>query len=92
MSFCVWSADLIAAELAGLAVWTAAQPSGHDRLGPWEDPVVQRATELDLGVQLPSDLTLLPAWVGSSADDAGLATLNALTATLSSLLNIPPPP
>lgn len=85
---CVWTRDLVAAELAGLALWTANLPDSHDRIGPWEDPVVQRATELDLGVQLPSDLTLHPVWVGDTDDDHGIATLKALSSTIAALLNI----
>lgn len=42
--------DVIAAEL----VWLALAP-GQDR-GPWEDPAVQRATSLDLGLSGPHQL------------------------------------
>jgi hypothetical protein len=85
-----WAVDLIAAELAGLAVWTAGLPHDEERIGPWEDPVVQRATELDLGVQSPSALELRIRWAGESTDQGGLSTLIALASTVSSLLNIPP--
>jgi hypothetical protein len=84
-----WSADLIAAELAGLALWTASLPEGLERIGPWEDPVVQRATELDFGVQHPSDLVLHARWAGNARDERGISTLNDLVSTMASLLNIP---
>jgi hypothetical protein len=84
-----WSADLVAAELSGLAVWTASQRDLHERTGPWEDPVVQRATELDLGVRLPSDLIVYPIWAGEANDLDGIAALETLVSTFTALLNVP---
>jgi hypothetical protein len=61
--------DIVAAEL----LWLALAPPpvlGHDAVvGPWEDPVVQRATEIDLGVRLPDQLVIRTpdAPVGASA-------------------------
>lgn len=53
--------DVIAAELTALAL--AERCLGNHRAfrGPWEDEVVQRATELQIGVLLPSRIRLLPA-------------------------------
>lgn len=48
--------DMIVAELCWLAL--ARRASDDDAPGVWEDPVVQRATELDLGVRLPSQIVL----------------------------------
>ncbi len=52
------SADLIAAELFGLALREEPLLSSLELSTPWEDPLVQRATELDLGVNLPSQLRI----------------------------------
>lgn len=86
-----WSSDLIAAELAALAIFAVTRPTDLSRRAPWEDPVVQRATELDLGVQSPSALVLRPAWIGPNDDDTGLAMLDELRSSLSTLLNIAGP-
>jgi hypothetical protein len=85
---CMWARDLVAAELAGLGLWLANLPKERERIGPWEDPVVQRATELDLGVKLPSELTLRPIWIGDADDERGIATLHSLASTIAILLNI----
>ena len=45
--------DLIAAEL----IWLALAPNQHHR--PWEDPAVQQATSLDLGIAGPHQLQFL---------------------------------
>jgi hypothetical protein len=47
--------DLIAADL----VWLALRDEAGEVLGPWQDPLVQRATELELGVRIPAELRLL---------------------------------
>ena len=46
--------DLIAAELVWLAL--AERTSTQDGVGPWEDPAVQRATVLEMGVAGPHEL------------------------------------
>lgn len=56
--------DQIAAELAGLALGAAQRDPDLERTGPWEHPLVQHATELDLGVRTPAGMTLRPIWVG----------------------------
>lgn len=65
------TADPIAAELWALAL---AEPHLDGRLemqGPWEDPTVQRATELELGARIPAEiLAELAAPLPSPARDA----------------------
>lgn len=51
--------DVIAAELVALAMSENALRPGIAVTGPWEDPVVQRATELELGVPTPQFITLV---------------------------------
>ncbi|MGC4191259.1 MAG: hypothetical protein QM589_08845 [Thermomicrobiales bacterium] len=53
--------DPIAGELAALALSERARNTERSVVGPWEDPIVQRATELQLGALLPSALELVPA-------------------------------
>lgn len=53
--------DPIAAELVALALSERCIGSASAFTGPWEDAVVQRATELELGVLLPSRIRLLPS-------------------------------
>jgi hypothetical protein len=50
--------DPIAAELFALAL--ADEDLSADRIvsGPWEDRVIQRATELELGVQIPEQIAI----------------------------------
>lgn len=50
--------DLIAAELFGLAFREHFLAPGTEITGPWEDRVVQRATELELGVTVPDHLDM----------------------------------
>lgn len=54
----VATADLIAAELYGLAFREHFLASDTEITGPWEDRAVQRATELELGVAVPDEITL----------------------------------
>lgn len=51
--------DVIAAELVALAMSELCIGAPRSFTGPWEDKVVQRATELQLGVGLPSYLGLV---------------------------------
>lgn len=55
------TADRIAGELFALAL--AEEDLSTDRVvtGPWEDRVVQRATELELGAPIPQQISILPA-------------------------------
>ncbi len=57
--------DPIAAELVALALSERCLGATRAFTGPWEDIVVQRATELELGVLLPSRIRLVTA--GSAA-------------------------
>lgn len=50
--------DPIAGELAALALSEETRAE-QSVVVPWEDPIVQRATELHLGVLLPADLALV---------------------------------
>jgi hypothetical protein len=61
------SNDLIAAEVAGLAVQQRLQPSHDDPVGPWEHPIVQRATELELGALTPGQINAERLWVGDQS-------------------------
>ncbi len=51
--------DIIAAELVALAMSELCIGAPRSFTGPWEDPVVQRATELELGVLLPSRIHVI---------------------------------
>lgn len=51
--------DIIAAELVALAMSELCVGSPRSFTGPWEDPVVQRATELELGVLLPGRMRMI---------------------------------
>jgi len=55
------TADAVAAELVALAFAERCVGSTRAFTGPWEDAVVQRATELDLGVPLPAGIALRSA-------------------------------
>ncbi|MCA9832842.1 MAG: hypothetical protein KC435_02775 [Thermomicrobiales bacterium] len=59
--------DAIAAELMALALSELATGVPRGFTGPWEDLVVQRATELELGVVLPQQIRLIVG--GAAAND-----------------------
>lgn len=61
------TSDVIAAELIALALVDEDLGDTHRLAGPWEDDLVQRATELDLGVRLPQEFSLS---VASGISDA----------------------
>jgi len=67
--------DLIAAELVGLALRRETVVTDTDMPGVWEDPLVQRATELRLGVALPTLLTLKTSWVDRGTAPAAFDAL-----------------
>lgn len=83
----VVSSDRIAAELVGLAIHQATRHPAVASVGPWEDSIVQHATELDLGIRLPADLIIEWRWLGAS-DSEQEAELARLTDTVSSRLGI----
>jgi hypothetical protein len=60
-TFLAVTTDPIAAELVALALAERCIGATRAFTGPWEDEVVQRATELQLGVLLPSRIRLLPS-------------------------------
>jgi len=61
--------DQIVAELAGLALKQIKEGELAEPIGPWEDQLVQRATELGLGVRLPSEIAVR-GYVGSGRTSA----------------------
>ena len=81
--------DLIAAELVGLAL-RREQANDEEAIGPWEDRLVQRATELNLGVRLPTEIDLVSVWAGP-ANTPGEATTTALADRIRLRLGIPAP-
>lgn len=85
----IFGLDLVAVELVGLAVNAANQSDPELRLRPWEDPVVQRATEIGLGVERPDQIGFQPEWAGQTDPD-GMETLAALSSTVRELLNLRP--
>lgn len=87
----VATSDRIAADLVGLALRAEHAASDTERVGPWEDPLVQRAAELGLGVRLPRQINLRTVWTGHANDD-GAADLSALAARLRLVLGIPDAP
>jgi len=68
--------DPIAAELVALALADELLPPGWIATGPWEERVVQRATELQLGIQIPQQLAV--SVIGTPAPDA-LTTIRRAT-------------
>ncbi len=72
----VATTDLIAAELVWLTL--AEADGGEDRVGPWEDATVQRATELDLGARLPSQLAPEAIHLGGTVEPALQSLLDQL--------------
>lgn len=50
--------DIIAAELWSLALAESFYDPLMETQSPWEDPTVQRATELELGVRIPAEMRL----------------------------------
>ncbi|MGB3330170.1 MAG: hypothetical protein WBA46_14510, partial [Thermomicrobiales bacterium] len=70
------SPDPIASELAALALAEQALDAERAVVGPWEDPLVQRSTELQLGGLLPSalDISISPG----CADETGAQAIVGL--------------
>lgn len=66
------TSDLVAGHLLALAIQFLAAPDDEERVGPWEDPTVQRATELDLGAIHPDQLHL-SHWPEGSEQMAALS-------------------
>ncbi len=69
--------DPIAAELLALSLADEDLTRDHRVTGPWEDPMVQRATELDLGVRLPEEMRVEVSGTRSGAIDQAIARILA---------------
>ena len=82
----VGTPNVVAAELVwlALAALDGAQPDASP--GPWEDPVVQRSTELGLGLRLPHQIELR----SRSSDPGPSSFLHCLEDHLELSLGIPP--
>jgi hypothetical protein len=81
--------DPIAAELAGRAMARLrSDPVSEEAVAPWEEPIVQRASELGLGARTPDDIVLQSLWHGPTADANRFATL---VRELSDLMSLPVP-
>jgi len=78
------TADPIAGELMALALADERLPDHASVTGPWEERIVQRATELELGIQVPSQL----AFTGAGEVPAGITA--ALTRIASRIGTAPP--
>src|SRR5699024_2432245 len=59
-AFVAATTDRIAGELVALALSERCLGTSRSFTGPWEDPVVQRATEMQLGVLVPALIRLEP--------------------------------
>jgi hypothetical protein len=81
--------DQIAADLTGRAIQFLSHPDPYgERGGPWELPLIQRATELDLGVRLPSDLSFEAVWAGRPGEP-GERMLQATVEQICLALGVP---
>jgi len=69
------TSDPIVAELLGLALRRETADPDADVPGVWEDALVQRATELGLGVGLPSHISLRTRWTDPGASPVAFKTL-----------------
>jgi hypothetical protein len=81
--------DRIASELLGLAIHQATRCPAALSTGPWEDPIIQRATELDLGIRLPTDLIIEWRWLGPG-DQKDEDRSVELAEMVASRLGVPP--
>jgi hypothetical protein len=83
----VATADQIAAELVALGLRQTREASGDDRLGPWQDPLVQRATELDLGVRIPDQIQVRGT-IAVEADQSRTSAFVELVARVTERLGV----
>jgi hypothetical protein len=61
--------DQLAAELLGRALQSIDLPDPFDEaVGPWELPLIQRATELNIGIKLPLQLNIEAVWAGEPGE------------------------
>lgn len=73
--------DQVAAEVAGIAFRQLMRPLEGEPVGPWEYPLVQRATELQLGVSIPDQIAPEVRWIGDVSDPRA-ASFSQLAAEL----------
>lgn len=64
------SNDMVAAELIGLAIGQAQSDPNIEHAGPWENALVQRATDLGLGARTPAEISFHVAWLGAGEERA----------------------
>ena len=76
----VVSNDMIAAEVAGLAIGQAQADPDLEHVGPWEQPLVQRAGDLCLGVRMPSRIDFSVEWLGDASLAAAFREFGATVA------------
>ncbi len=76
--------DPIAAELWALALAERFLPADVEIQGPWEEPAVQRATELGMGIRVPADMRIVPDIPGEAA------TARSLLGSTLERLGLPP--
>lgn len=69
--------DPIAVEVMTLALRDVRSSSAPTGPGPWEDPLVQRATELDLGIRGPGEASII-ASIGDDLAPADQTPLHQL--------------
>jgi hypothetical protein len=87
MSIAASTTDPIVAELLGRALLRVNANSVTDEtVAPWEEPLVQRASELRLGVQSADQVKLTSLWRGSAANANKFATIMQ---DISDLLSLP---
>jgi hypothetical protein len=61
--------DQLAAELTGRALQSIDLPDPFgEAVGPWELPLIQRATELKIGIKLPLQLDIEAIWAGEPGE------------------------
>jgi hypothetical protein len=73
------TSDPIAGELVALALADRHLARAGDLTGPWEERVVQRATELELGIQVPAQLAIE---VAGSPDRAAGAMIHGIASRI----------
>jgi hypothetical protein len=77
----ILSNDMIAAELLGLAIGQVQADPDREPAGPWEHPLVQRATELNLGARTPAAIDFTTEWLSANRDlNGGFASFGSVVA------------
>jgi len=88
MTFAASSPDPIAAELIGRALLRLRQTPDDAMVAPWEEPIVQRAAELGLGVRTPDDIDFIATWGGDQRQEPKFTDI---AAELSGLIGVAEP-